>query len=457
MADGFNFPILTPPFLTPPFNPQSGGVGNVSTSDPYAELTNLITQMQGRNLAPPPQGKLEQVLNAIAQAAAIAASPEPGTALAGTLQQRQQRKDDLFKFNAARQANLDQIKLQAAVQRATDLAREQADVRKEIRGERADIAKEQRSIGLLKQKSDIELDYQKNLTEQNELLAQRFEPFKLARERARVITQDYPQQRKDKIEMSTFLTAMLPNLDPVTADVIAAKRSGLDSDPLTPEEIDLIKQANQEAGKREKTKRDVGLASVRAQTARDIAEAEYTRAGKPGQDRFANAYQAALGRDTAQGLSGQYVRTTDGQIMTIEDAMKHPIHKYTFKPLTPQENDAEQLKAAKKVVEQRQLMGQQGQIVPETTMKGISPKAQQVMEYAKKENYTPEQTRVLLTANGINTEEINKLVPQGSVIAPTPTPQATRPREIMPLSPQNQKMMDDLMKALEKEKNKRKK
>lgn len=461
---GFNFPILTPPFL----NPQIGGVpsnlmANVPQGDPYAELQALLNQIGGQApIQPPQQGTLQTILNSLAQGASILASPDPGGALAQTLQGRQQRQDYYTQLNQKREENLQLIKIQAALERAKGLSDEQATVRQEQRKEIYADRASKRELEQYQGQKRIDIISSVQLARENEKLAQEFEPIRLVRERNRAILQDMPKQRQDSIEWQAMAATVMPNLDPVAAKVIGEKYAGLDRTPMTPEEIDLLKKVNQETSKMTKQEREIKLGKLKAETSRELAEAAYTRAGKPGsanfQDRYANAYNSALGRDVVEGLDNQYFKTPDNRILTIEELNKLPITdqgKFASTPLNPQENAQEVMKRVEKLKQLRiqQQQNQVQQITPQIPASKMTDEAvQQAVRVLSGRGDTSEQIKEALRINGASQEQINKFVSQGKTTTlqakPTATPSVSRtPYGNIPApTTEQQKSLEEFMK-----------
>lgn len=462
-----NFPLLLPPFLrTPGINPNA----SVPMGDPYAELTAMLDRMQGQQFSLPQEGTLSTILNALAGGAAVLASPDPGGTLTNQMNQRQARKDKVAQINFDRQNNLDLLRINTAVEKARNITAEQQQFRKEQREQTYKDKDLGRELKLYGGKKDIDLASTEQGFRLEQKLLQEYQPLIDARVKNEVYMKDMPNQRKDSIEWQALARTALPNLDPMTAKIIGDKLSGLDRTPLTIEENDLVKKANQEINKQFQEERKSKLSVQGAQAFRDVQEGLYAQRNKPGQfqDRFANNFQSALGQAAGDRAFARfyYKNPTTGQVITDKEynsiELTNP-DKFSFKPLSPEENAAQRQIEVQRAMETKDAIEtqQQQNTVGATE---ISPKAQQVLEYARQQNYTPEQTKVLLNSNGISIEEINKIVPptsgQQSQFTHIPTPlleygQSQRPRQVNPMSPEEQKEFDALQKALEKERNKR--
>lgn len=415
MADGFNFPILTPPFLNQgvPADPTR----IVQSGDPYAELESLLNNMQNRApIAPPQQGTLQTIINALAQGAAIAASPDPGAALGQQLQAKQARSDKFTQMNAEMQNNLQMVKLQSAIDKARSISAEQGEVRKERRQDIYNRQEEQRKLAASKELKEFDLNLGIKELQLKEDFLNASEPARMVREKNKILLEDIPKQRRDALEWEAMATALVQNADPIMAARVGKKLAGIDPVPFTTAEAAFKAQVDKARFTQAQTDlelKQANIANVKANTA-------YTLAGKPGssafQDRFGNAYNQALARDVVETLDNQYFKTPDNRILTIEEVSRLPITdpgRFSSNPLSPEENAAHVMKQVSKL---KELKMQQQQGLTTIKPQDVSPKAQQVLEYARSQNYTPEQTRVLMNSNGISIEEINKIVPQGQQI-----------------------------------------
>lgn len=412
MADGFNFPILTPPFLNQgvPADPTR----IVQSGDPYAELEALLTNMQNRApIAPPQQGTLQTIVNALAQGAAIAASPDPGAALGQQLKDKQARSDKFTQMNAEILRSNEMVKLQSAIDKARSMSAEQGEVRKERRQDIYNRQEEQRKLAASKELKEFDLNLGMKELQMKEDFLNASEPARMVREKNKIMLEDIPKQRRDALEWEAMATALVQNADPIMAARVGKKLSGIDPTPFTQSEAAFKAEVDKARFTQSKTDlelKQANIANVKANTA-------YTLAGKPGssafQDRFGNAYNQALARDVVETLDNQYFRTPDNRILTSDEVRKLVPSDPGFlnvQPLSPEENAAYVMKQVNKL---KELKMQQQQGLTTITPSQVSPKAQQVLEYARSQNYTPEKTRVLMNSNGISIDEINKLVPSG--------------------------------------------
>lgn len=415
MANGFNFPILTPPFMNQgvPADPTR----IVQSGDPYAELESLLTNMQNRApIAPPQQGTLQTIVNAIAQSAAVLASPDSGAALGQQLKDKQARTDKYTQMNAEMQNNLQMVKLQSAIDKARSFSAEQGEVRRERRADIYNRKEEQRKLAASKELKEFDLNLGMKELQMKEDFLNASEPARMVREKNKIMLEDIPKQRRDALEWEAMATALVQNADPIMAARVGKKLSGIDPTPFTQSEAQFKAQVDKARFTQAQTDlelKQANIANVKANTA-------YTLAGKPGssafQDRFGNAYNQALARDVVETLDNQYFRTPDNRILTSDEVRKLVPSDPGFlnvQPLSPEENAAYVMKQVNKL---KELKIQQQQGLTTITPSQVSPKAQQVLEYARGQNYTPEQTRVLMNSNGVSIDEINKLVPQGQQI-----------------------------------------
>lgn len=404
--------------MIPPINPFSimpDPTKIVQQGDPYAELQQMIAQMQQRSpIAPPQQGTLQTILNSLAEGASVLASNDPGAALGGILRNRQERTDKFNVMNAEYQNNLNMLKLQSAVERARGITAEQSEARKEQRQNIYNIQEDKRKLSQAKELKAYDLANSIKELQLKEDFLNASEPARMVREKNRILLEDIPKQRRDAVEWEAMATALVQNADPIMASRVARKLTGLDQTPLTTAEAAFKVAVDKARFEQAQLK----VKELKSQIDVNEANAAYTRAGKPGssafQDRFANSYNTALARDIVETLDNQYYKAKDGRILTQEELNRLDILKddaaLTSVPLTPEENAAYVMKQVEKL---KQLKMQQQQQLIQPTASNTSSKAQEVLEYARNENYTPEQIRVLLNSNGIPIEEINRLVPQG--------------------------------------------
>ena len=434
--------------------------------DPYEALNLVLNNLSQQPLPQPPkQGAFGQIAEGIAQAAAVLASPDSGAALQKQLQTKQEGRRFQQEQEIARQNLINQVKLQASFQQATDLGKEQMKVREENRGERRRLAEAQTELDIYGKKKGIDLKTAEQEFRTNQKLLEEFQPQILARAKDAAIIADWPQQRKDALDAEAMIRTVLPNLDPLTATRIADKVSRLNTkDPLTPEEIDIWKKVNQETSKIFKTERETKLAKTRAETTRELAEAAYTRAGKPGSagmspmERFNSSFGSTMGGRLASRVASSYYRVVDtGEILTeaeyrgldmVSDIRKRPGKAVA---LTEEENKIQRAIEAGKLAEFQNFV-QQGQEAqaPQTSIGGAGRMSDDAVQQAVKalsgRGDTPEQIRRALQVNGATPEQIGKFVPQGSPARPSPTATpAIRPREVQPATPEQQKMLDELL------------
>ena len=405
-----NFPILSP------FNVMPDPTKIVQQGDPYAELQQLIANMQqGSPIAPQRQGTLQTILNSLAEGASVLASSDSGAALGNILKGRQERADKFTTMNAEYQNNLNMLKLQAAVERARGITSEQTEARREQRQNIYNIQEGKRKLSQAKELKEFETINAIKELELKEKFLNESEPARLVREKNRILLEDIPKQRRDAVEWEAMATALVENADPIMATRVAKKLAGLDPTPFTTAEAQFKAEVDKARFKQSQLK----LEEARADIDLKKANTEYTRAGKPGssafQDRFANSYNGALARDVVENLDNQYFRTSDNRILTAEEIQKLPIvdpGKFSNRPLSPEENAKEVMRRVEKLKQLR--MQQQQQTNNEIKVGDIPDKVQRAFELGVSKKYSTEQMRVLLNANGATIEQINKLVPAQS-------------------------------------------
>src|SRR5215475_8286019 len=116
--------------LTPPFFPQD----TVPQGNPYDVLLQVLNNLQNQPLQQAPQpSKFQSILNAIAGGVSVAASKNPGEALAQQLQSREQQRQLQTQQLQQRQNLLDQVRLQVGINQANQLSQEQARAREQQR------------------------------------------------------------------------------------------------------------------------------------------------------------------------------------------------------------------------------------------------------------------------------------------------------------------------------------
>lgn len=465
MAIG-NFPILIPDFMKTGVPPDPSKF--VPQGDPFAELTALLNNLGNRPaVAPPQQGTLQTILTALARGGAVLGSQDPGGTLGGILQGDQKRTDDFAKLNAEIQNNLMMAKIQSAIEKARSISAEQTQARQEQRQNIYEKDKEKRELAKYGKEKEIDLATEEQKFRTNQKLLAEYEPAMMARELNKAYIQDWPQQRKDSVEWQAMAKTVMPNLNPEVAATIGDKLSKLNREPLTVEENDLVKKVNQAFSKQFEEERKAKIGKIKAETFREIQEGLYTQRDKPGastfQNQFGNAFNRTLGTELANSIDDTYYKlpNPDGtfRMLSLNELKQTDMLKdksvLNAVPASPEENLAEMQKRVQKLktfkAQQETDLQQQQQLPSTQPQQKSDADVQQAIRYYQSQSYTPEQMKQALKLSGATDEQINRLLNQKA--APTSTP-TTRPRQIIQPTPEEQKMIDRLMKDLQKQRRK---
>jgi hypothetical protein len=341
------FPDLS--FLNPSVNqPQQ--------VDPYQRLQEVIAGINSQPLPIAPEmGTLERILTAVAQASAVAASPDPGGTLQGQLKARADTRNAVTKAIQDRQNLVNQATLQAGFQQAEGMAREQAEVRKEGRQFKQKAIEDVREVNLFKQKKQTEADIQlasnKSLLEQAEAFEATHEEARNRRKLNAAIIELLPAKYQGAARWESEAKNLVPNADPGMLRRIAEKDAGISQEPLTESEKILKLAVTNAQFNEAKKQRDLSELKIKA----DITESD--RRGRAALISANAAAQQAKNQayndnmvDWAQKqqfniLKTQYYKTSSGAIIPIEQINNLPSNeKFAVVALKPQENIAHQQK-----------------------------------------------------------------------------------------------------------------
>src|SRR4030095_294431 len=186
--------IANQPF-TPPFAGGSiPGIG-VPQGNPYELLQTIISQIQNQPLQQAPEpGKVQSILNALQGGIAVALSKDPSSVLTQQLQGREQQRMLKTQQLQQRQNLINQATLQAGFQQASDLSREQAQVRQDVRQNAIDIERERRKLSDFEKQQNIALGIEEkgreNLQKFNEKYRDTFRKW----EQEKIIDANLPEQ-----------------------------------------------------------------------------------------------------------------------------------------------------------------------------------------------------------------------------------------------------------------------
>lgn len=385
--------------------------------DPYQRLQEVINGINNQQLPiAPPMGTLERILTTIAQTAAVAASPDPGTALQGQLKQRADERNAVTKAIQDRQNLVNQATLQAGFQQAEGMAREQGEIRKEGRLFKQKAIEDVREVNLFKNKkqieSDIQLQANKSLLEQNEAFEAANEEARNRRKLNASVIDLLPQKYKDAVVWDSNAKLLVPDADPATLERIANKKAGIDLTPITQQEQELIVKVNKAAF--EQNKKQLGLSERKVEA--DIKESD--RRGRAA--LIAAEAQAQAARNQAYNdnvanwakkrqvdiLSTQYYKTPNGAIVSIDEVNKLPINeKYTTIALPAAENVAHQQKLIMQMNETIQKSQMDTQAVNTKLQEG-DQLTNQIKEDLKTK--TPEQVKQQILNSTLPQSEKNR-------------------------------------------------
>lgn len=381
---------LTAP-VTPPF---------VQQQDPYAGLLQVLSNLSNP-VSQPQQSKFQQIMNMIANAAAVGISNDPGAALAQQFAQQRQERLMQQQQMQERQNMLDQLKIDIALKKGDQLAQQQYDTQKEERQRKYKL--EDRELDL-KEKIDAEnrrledekakelwkLDHLRDDLEIREQVKLKYAEDWLGLEEKTTKIKNYDKKLGDAIELSSAYQLADPDTDPTKFDKIAKKRLGIIQEPLDEEEVKLLKRANKIVSIRETEKHQASIARMRQ------------LAGGPRRGGRVTADPSKVFLDTAKRnlantiFDSQYVETFDKGIVEVKNATKNlfgqPDETKIKRYLSPQENYQRSLQ----ILNDMSKAGALPQQPTQQPQKGLRQELSTRIQQAKQNGMSAQQINLLL-------------------------------------------------------------
>lgn len=386
------------------------------SGDPYTEVTRLLTQLQQQQPVTAPQpNKLETILTALAQGAAVAASNDPGAALNNQINTRLQMKQEANIAERTRQNQLQVAMIQGALDKARGIQSEQALARKEGREFAYRGAEGQLKIEEQKQLDLNRLEVAQLEAIQNNDLANRFARDSANRTKLESMAKAAPDFFTEGNKMRALIETLVPDIPREISDSISKRMSGQLPPNYTPQENEWYARFVTARNEDWKQDKDLARRVKESEITQNQAQAEYYRNSKI-QDKYMNALQTNLGNAMADSIDSQYFRGKDGKIYSDKQLKAMPqIQQIMISPtpLTPEEN----LMEMKKNVEKQKTF--QGEVINNNTittpMPGqptTKPTPQDAYNQFKAKGRTDEQIRIAMQANQYTEQEINSVINQ---------------------------------------------
>jgi hypothetical protein len=410
-------PFLPDPSLLPP------------QGDAYAELTNLLQQIQSQSFQPQKQGALETILNALASGASIAASNDPGAALGNVLNQRLQVQQNRENAERARQGQIQTAMIQSMLEKARGTQAAQTSSR-ELRLKGA-LDTEQ---GVQQVANQATIDLNRLELKQREQIETEDFLNRTADARAIRNRKESPELFNQSTQLAQQMVQFIPTMPAIVARGIAEKLNGQDLNAFTKEETlfyNRYKQARSEDWKQDK---DLKRRVAESEISENEAQAEYYRKISAMGGNKSDPILSNLADEYSKKAFSPVVKTRDGQIISVIDLPKLGLSgEFGTSPASPEETfkfQQEQLKAFTKLNEN--MRGGVNQV--NSSMPG-SPSQQQNMNFfrsnveaLRQKGRTDDQIKQALQVNGATPEQIKQLVPSKvqpptkgkSVIKPLP-------------------------------------
>jgi len=306
-STAINAPVFMPdPSLLPP------------TGDPYQGLVTLLQQLQGQQYNPPQQGKLQQILGALASGASILASNDPGGTLGNQLNARLQVQQNRENQERARQTQLQTAMIQGMLEKSRGANEAQTRTR-EMRLQGAlqteagvQATAQQAAVDL--NRADIKL---KEMASTEDFLNRTMD------QRAIRNRMESPEIYNQSLQLAQQIAHYVPKTSPEVATKLAQKLTGQDLNSISMEENLLYNRYN--VAKHEDWKKDKALkeAVAKGEIDKNEAEARYYQvlAGQGGSKTDPILANAA--DEYAKRAFSPAVKLKNGQIVSSIDLPKY--------------------------------------------------------------------------------------------------------------------------------------
>jgi len=356
--------------LTPPFFPQD----TVPQGNPYDVLLQVLNNLQNQPLQQAPQpSKFQSILNAIAGGVSVAASKNPGEALAQQLQSREQQRQLQTQQLQQRQNLLDQVRLQVGINQANQLSQEQARAREQQRAYVIKQKEDESKIPDLKAELGVREEFANKAREDVQKFNEKYHDKIRQWQQEGIVDTNIPKQQEN-FQLTRNLIAGLDdkNTPYDIREEVARRLTGLDqtqpSEKIKPYLDDFEKKIavfNQKA-----TNAKISLEEAQAEEHRAVAKAtasgqRYLANQQFNPDNILNkGLITNLSDELSKNLNKRFYRDNSNPNVIIDDNQLRSLgimgmNKYT--PLTDQENDAyimQRMRDSKNKIDQLMQKGQ---------------------------------------------------------------------------------------------------
>lgn len=325
--------------------------------DSFQALTQLLQQLQGQPYQPPQQSKLTQVLNALAQGAAIAASPNPGETLGGILNTRLQIQQSRENAERARQGQLQTAMIQAALEKARGSQQEQTQARQARLGQALQVQTKKQELSLetqaVRERDLDKLDVVRKEAIQNNDLANMFSRDTANRTQLIAMAQKYPEILSASNQQSALIQTLVPDMPLEIAESLGKKLNGALPPNFTPQEKQYYSQFVQKRSEIESTERAAKLALSSSQTQENLSHAQfYSNQLAALQQAYDKNVLSNSIREEYKAADTQYYDVPDGKggfVRMGESKIRGTIGAALARPLSPEENAKEIIKQQQKI------------------------------------------------------------------------------------------------------------
>lgn len=344
---------ITPPFVGtfPTVGGNAGGQipGLPQQQNPYAMLETILNNLSNQPLAQAPQpGKVQSILDALQGGIAVALSKDPSSVLTQQLQGRQQQRALREQQLQQRQNMIDSARLQIGVQQATDIAKEQADIR---RAQREELREEKifqrnreaalvdlKKTGIVNQElADMEakraLDFYRN---------NKFELLSQAEDKAYI--NSLPEKDQAALILATRWKTLDPATDSVLLNELARKvvrgraQLGILEKQLYNRLEGLV--ADEASAEKEELKKRKVSEREQIEAVTEATKTGQRYAGQ--QDRFANAFAQQQGAQASRVTSSNFYKNKNDPTIVIDEdqfaKLKGTVQVFDYLPMSEEEN-----------------------------------------------------------------------------------------------------------------------
>jgi hypothetical protein len=422
--------ILLDPSMIPP------------TGDAFAEVTNLLQQLQSQQYQPPQQSTLQTILNALAQGASIAASQDPGAALGNILNQRLQIQQNRENQERQRRQQIQTAMIQASLEKAKAITQRQ--IATEGRIQEANLRTQEYS-----NRRQIDLVFDLKARNQEEDWINANLPMIIKRAQLTALAQRYPDLLDKSTSRQIAMRTLIPEMPANIAKELADHYANLSERPLSEEAKIWDEQYATKLGVIAAQDRLLGVEKTKAETEESKAktklyESEAKKAAveatiKPQRNIIEEIFTKSI---LEKASDGPHRLLQDGTIITNSEYVKLQgtiMGSQSLKgsrPLTAQE-EAEYVQ--KQVMQLKDVQNELNN-QPNSPQPGANPatnlspaEIQANVEQLRKAGKTDQQIRQFMQGKGFTEEQINQYLTPITAPTTTPTPSTQQaPTSIAP-------------------------